>query len=100
MDFGIAVVATIGQLSRLTTMRGIRIGAASVLDSTPPHGTKHVGGEIRTRPLGTRIAELLITNGGSRRNVKWRLMRAGLLRNRCDVCGINEWLGKPLAVHF
>jgi 5-methylcytosine-specific restriction endonuclease McrA len=56
-------------------------------------------GEIRTRPLGMPIAELL-TRRGSRRNVKLRLLRLGILENRCSVCGLSDWQGKPLIVHI
>ena len=55
-------------------------------------------GEIRTRPLGKPIAELLLTSK-SRNAIKSRLLRAGLLQNRCQACGISEWRGKPLSVH-
>lgn len=34
----------------------------------------------------------------SRHNVKARLRREGLKRNRCEVCGLSEWLGRPLSM--
>jgi 5-methylcytosine-specific restriction endonuclease McrA len=44
--------------------------------------------------------EQLLRSGKSRHNIKNRLMRAGLLHNRCDECGIAEWRGKPLVAHI
>jgi Zn finger protein HypA/HybF involved in hydrogenase expression len=29
-----------------------------------------------------------------------RLLRAGLLENRCEECGISEWLGRPLIIQI
>lgn len=55
-------------------------------------------GEIRSRPLAKPIDEILRTSR-SRRTVKTRLMQAGILKNRCDECGIDEWQGKPLSIH-
>jgi 5-methylcytosine-specific restriction endonuclease McrA len=57
-------------------------------------------GEIKTRPLGMPFEQLLVSNGGSRRNVKYRLLRSGMIINRCDHCGLREWRGKPLAMHL
>jgi hypothetical protein len=34
----------------------------------------------------------------SRHNVKLRLIAAGLKENRCEECGLTEWLGRPLAM--
>ena len=56
-------------------------------------------GEIRTRPFGMPLEQLL-DRGGSRANVKARLLRAGLLQNRCEVCGIEQWQGRRLAMHI
>lgn len=56
-------------------------------------------GEIKPRPLG-RPLDAVLAAGGSRRNVKLRLLRAGLLQNRCLQCGLSEWLGKPLAIQI
>jgi 5-methylcytosine-specific restriction endonuclease McrA len=56
-------------------------------------------GEIRPRPAGRPIIELLDV-GGSRTHIKQRLLRAGLLHNRCSQCGITEWLGEPLTIQI
>lgn len=34
----------------------------------------------------------------SRHNVKVRLLAEGLKENRCELCGLTEWLGKPLSM--
>lgn len=56
-------------------------------------------GEIRTRPYGTPLPELL-ARGKSRQNIKQRLIRAGILENRCQECGLSEWRGKRLSVQI
>jgi 5-methylcytosine-specific restriction endonuclease McrA len=56
-------------------------------------------GEIKPRHLVTPIDQLLRTSH-SRHAVKRRLLQAGLLENRCETCGISEWLGRPLAIHI
>lgn len=44
--------------------------------------------------------EDLLKRGKSRFNVKWRLIRAGLLPNHCQQCGLSEWRGMPLSMHI
>ena len=34
----------------------------------------------------------------NRHHLKRRLLNAGLKQNRCEVCGIEEWLGAPLSM--
>jgi hypothetical protein len=56
-------------------------------------------GVIVPRPTALPLSELLIPDQRrSRRNVKVRLLAAGLKKNRCEECGISEWRGKPLAI--
>jgi 5-methylcytosine-specific restriction endonuclease McrA len=33
-----------------------------------------------------------------RYNLKLRLINAGLKENRCEECGISEWMGSPLSM--
>ena len=56
-------------------------------------------GEIRTHPLGRPILEMLMV-AKSRRSVKLRLLRAGMIENRCQECGLSEWRGQPLSIHI
>jgi hypothetical protein len=54
-------------------------------------------GDVVARPRITPLTDLL--SAGKRRgrwNIKRRLIDAGLKDNRCESCGISEWLGKPL----
>ena len=55
-------------------------------------------GEVMSRPLGLPISELHRLK--SRTNVKMRLIRAGILENRCSECGLSEWRGKTLSVQI
>jgi 5-methylcytosine-specific restriction endonuclease McrA len=56
-------------------------------------------GEIRPRAGCMPIDELL-RRGVSRYNVKWRLIRAGLLPTHCQECGLHEWRGRQLSMHI
>ena len=40
-------------------------------------------GEIKPRTYGKPLEQILISRGGSRRNVKLRLLRSGVFENRC-----------------
>ncbi len=51
------------------------------------------------RPLG-RPLEALLATGRSRTNIKRRLKRAGLLQERCEECGLTEWLGEYLSIQI
>ena len=56
-------------------------------------------GDIVTREHPKPIAELLVTGTPNRRHtVKRRLLAAGLKEPRCEKCGLEEWLGKPLSM--
>ena len=56
-------------------------------------------GEVTTRPFGAPLSELLQL-GKSRHNIKTRLIKAGILENRCQECGLTEWRGRHLAVQI
>ena len=57
-------------------------------------------GEITTRKFGTPLPELLVQRGKSRQSVKHRLIRAGILENRCQECGLSEWRGRRLSIQI
>ncbi|MGZ3549904.1 MAG: HNH endonuclease [Vulcanimicrobiaceae bacterium] len=80
--------------------RAIPTGSAKPnLDSVRWRHKARLRGEVVTRPPGMPLPELLLRDV-SRYNVKTRLLRAGLLENRCQECGLAEWRGKPLSVHI
>jgi len=56
-------------------------------------------GDFKTRPSGLPISHLLAKAKG-RSNIKRRLIAAGLLENRCEECGLTEWLGERLTVQI
>jgi len=56
-------------------------------------------GEITPRPPGMPLSELM-RRGISRYNVKMRLIRAGLLKAACQMCGLTEWRGNQLSLHI
>lgn len=54
-------------------------------------------GDIHPREWVTPIDELLVAGRRrSRGHIKARLIKEGLKQNRCEICGIDEWQGKPL----
>jgi len=54
-------------------------------------------GDVRSRPHGMPLEELLV-GVRNRSHLKARLVGAGLKENRCEACGLTEWLGRPLAM--
>ena len=56
-------------------------------------------GAITTRPQAAPI-ELYLVDGRavSRDHLKRRLFGAGLKEARCELCGLNEWRGRPLSL--
>jgi 5-methylcytosine-specific restriction endonuclease McrA len=59
-------------------------------------------GAITPRDHIIPLEELLVagrTQTG-RGHLKVRLLKAGLKKNRCERCGINEWLGEPLSLEL
>ncbi len=56
-------------------------------------------GDLVSRPQGMPIDELL-RGRRNRTHVKVRLIRAGLLEDRCAECGLTEWRGAPIALEL
>ncbi len=54
-------------------------------------------GAVRSRPPAMPIEQLL-SGARNRSHLKQRLLGAGLKQNRCEQCGIEEWLGAPLSM--
>jgi hypothetical protein len=58
-------------------------------------------GAIVPRPAAMPIEELLVEGRRtSRCHLKRRLLNEGLKENRCEICGIDSWLGKSLNAHL
>ena len=56
-------------------------------------------GVLVSRPQGAPVCEYLVKGRRvNRTHLKGRLLAAGLKENRCERCGIEDWLGEPLAV--
>jgi 5-methylcytosine-specific restriction endonuclease McrA len=56
-------------------------------------------GVLRPRPR-TKPFEVVLISKSSRWAKKAKLIREGLLENRCSECGISHWRGKPLAIQI
>ena len=56
-------------------------------------------GEIRPRPLSPPL-HIMLERSTSRVAIKRRLLREGILENRCSECGISEWRGRGLSCHI
>jgi DNA-binding transcriptional ArsR family regulator len=54
-------------------------------------------GAIKPRPFGMPVEEL-ISGKRNRTHLKQRLVRLGLLEERCRECGITDWRGAPLSL--
>jgi transcriptional regulator with XRE-family HTH domain len=54
-------------------------------------------GDLTSRPQAMPMEELLAGVRG-RGHLKGRLLKAGLKRNNCEICGLNQWMGKPLSL--
>jgi len=58
-------------------------------------------GAVVPRQWITPIEELLVVGPRrSRGHIKARLLREGLKENRCEICGLSKWLGKPLSLEL
>lgn len=58
-------------------------------------------GAIVLRPKAVPIEELLVVGRRtSRTHLKERLLKEGLKENRCEICGISTWRGRPLNMQF
>ncbi len=56
-------------------------------------------GDVKPRPRKWPVEKVLSVSR-SRTTVKRALLKAGLLQNRCDECGIDEWRGRPIAIQI
>lgn len=58
-------------------------------------------GDIVPRPRAIPIDELLVAGPRRQRgHIKSRLLKEGLKENRCEICGLSEWLGKPIGLEL
>jgi hypothetical protein len=57
-------------------------------------------GVVTARPKAMPLRELLIRGPRNRRNIKLRLIAAGLKKNECEACGISEWRDAPLPLEL
>jgi hypothetical protein len=56
-------------------------------------------GDVRPRPQAMPLEELLVAaTPRGRHNLKQRLLRTGLKPARCEACGLDEWMGRPLSL--
>jgi biotin operon repressor len=56
-------------------------------------------GAVMTRPQGAPLVTYLVTGRRTNRtHLKVRLLAEGLKQNRCELCGITDWRGEPLAM--
>jgi hypothetical protein len=62
------------------------------------------GKAINTGKLIARTREwplqLLLERSKSRFSIKRRLLKAGILKNACDECGLSDWRGRPLSIQI
>lgn len=56
-------------------------------------------GDLKTRPREWAV-ERVLAQSKSRLTIKRTLLRAGLLENRCEECGLTQWRGRPLSIQI
>jgi len=57
-------------------------------------------GRLVPRRIKAWTAEEALANSRSRLTIKRHLLRAGIIVNRCDWCGLSEWRGSPLSIQI
>jgi hypothetical protein len=58
-------------------------------------------GAIVQRPKAAPIVELLVAGRrANRSHLKRRLIEEGLKEDRCEICGITHWMGKPVSMQL
>ena len=57
-------------------------------------------GRVTPRALKVWTFEEALANSKSRVTIKRHLLRAGIIKNRCDWCGLTEWRGQPLSIQI
>ncbi len=58
-------------------------------------------GRVRSRSHLIPLEELLVKGRKTNRtHLKQRLLREGLKENRCEICGITRWMGKPVSMQL
>ena len=57
-------------------------------------------GAIRPRVRSAWTAAEALARSSSRATIKRHLLQAGILENRCDLCGITAWRGRPLSIQI
>jgi 5-methylcytosine-specific restriction endonuclease McrA len=58
-------------------------------------------GAIVPRPRAIPLEQLLVKGRRSNRShLKQRLIAEGLKENRCEICGITHWMGKPVSMQL
>jgi hypothetical protein len=57
-------------------------------------------GRVSPRPMKAWTAEEALANSKCRHTIKRHLLKAGIIINRCDWCGLSEWRGRPLSIQI
>lgn len=72
------------------------------LDTSHWTGQGHLKGKSHDWSKSQKLEEILIEKSTYTNTfrLKRRLLKAGLLLNKCYICSINEWLGKKLVLQL
>ena len=57
-------------------------------------------GRVIPRAMQVWTAEEALAKSKSRTTIKRHLLKAGIIKNRCDWCGLTEWRGRPLSIQI
>jgi hypothetical protein len=71
------------------------------LDTSHFKGRGYLKGQHHSFSKPRPLSEILTRNSSfSRTKLRQRLIKEGLLREKCSSCGINEWMGKRLTLEL
>lgn len=73
------------------------------LDTSHFKGQGHLKDKKHNWSVKQELGEILVANSSyvSTQNLKKRLLKEGILENKCSACGLtNKWNGKPIALQL
>ena len=70
------------------------------LDTSHLLGQGYLKGKSHSWTESVPLEAILVANSSYRNNarLKMRLVRAGILKNECQECGVSQWRGHPLSL--
>ena len=66
------------------------------------HGNQGLKGMGERKNIQNRktVSELLLTKSTTSSKIRLRLIKEGYKEEKCEVCGLTEWMGKPIPLEL